>query len=341
MSLLKIRKVIFEPDAFNMTDSVNILLCSDRNVIRGLGVTIVSILENIKQQCSVHIAFNGELPLEEEKRFEQLALRYRAAIYIYWINDDVLKTLNSNSYITITAYYRLLMPYVLKEFDVRKCLYLDTDTLCIHDFTKWYEQLLGSNVAAVTKDATSQPYMREKVTCHKLGMSGLQYFNSGILLININEYVKEDIGYKAVNLCAQQKFGEMDQDVLNILLEEHVVFDDSYAYNCGMSVRNYEIPDCIYLIHFTGAKKPWKLCTSLLGDNTISLFDKHSWKYHYYAVWRKYAEISPWKEVPFDLPKNYREWRYLANMYFKSGRFLLAIRYYKKYISCKRKKHKN
>lgn len=156
--------------------------------------------------------------------------------------------------------------------------------------------------------------------------------------MNIPEYVKYDIGNKAIELCSDQKFGEMDQDVLNILLEGHVVFDESYAYNCGMSVRNSEVPECIYMVHFTGAKKPWKLCVSELKNGTMALFDQHSWKYSYYEVWRKYAKISPWREIPFDLPKNYREWRYLANMYFKTGQFRLGIEAYLKYLACKRDK---
>lgn len=70
----------------------------------------------------------------------------------------------------------------------------------------------------------------------------------------------------------------------------------------------------------------------------MALFDQHSWKYSYYEVWRKYAKISPWREIPFDLPKNYREWRYLANMYFKTGQFRLGIEAYLKYLACKRDK---
>ena len=165
------------------------------------------------------------------------------------------------------------MPYIMKEFNIERCLYLDTDILCVHDIADWYRQPLTNKVAAVTKDATSQPGLRENKTCRKLGMKGIEYFNAGILLININEYVKYDMGKKAIELCSDQKFGEMDQDVLNILLEGHVVFDESYAYNCGMSVRNSEVPDPIYMVHFTGAKKPWKLCVSELKEGAMGLFD--------------------------------------------------------------------
>ncbi|WP_127059262.1 glycosyltransferase family 8 protein [Veillonella ratti] len=335
MQLLKKRKFLSDLEIHDFNDRANILLCSDKNVIRGLGVTIVSVLENMTMPCAIHIAFNGELPAEEEGRLTQLAKKYKVPFCIYWIDDSSIQRLNSNSYITVTAYYRLLMPYIMQEFDIKRCLYLDTDILCVDDISEWYVQPLDNVIAAVSKDATSQPGLRESQTCRKLGMKGLKYFNSGILLINLNSYVKSDIGKKAIELCAEQKFGEMDQDVLNILLEGQVHFNESYAYNCGMSARNSEVPERIYLVHFTGAKKPWKLCTSELNQGTLAFFDEHSWKYAYYAFWRKYANISPWAKVPFDEPKNYREWRYLSNMYFKNGKIRLGIKTYFKYLSYK------
>lgn len=335
MQLLKKRKFLSKIEVNDFNDRANILLCSDKNVIRGLGVTIISVLENMTMPCAIHIAFNGVLPEEEEARLVQIAQKYDVPFCVYWIDDSAIQHLNSNSFITITTYYRLLMPYIMKDFNIEKCLYLDTDILCAKDIANWYKQSLNDVIAVVTKDATSQPGLRENETCHKLGMKGLKYFNAGILLINIDEYVTHDIGSKAIELCSAQKFGEMDQDVLNILLEGHVLFDESYAYNCGMSVRNSEVPKEICLIHFTGAKKPWKLCTSEFSEKTPGFFDDHSWKYSYYELWRKYWNISPWREVPLDLPKNYREWRYLSNMYFRNGKLILGTKAYFKYLSSK------
>lgn len=291
-----------------------------------MGVTIVSILENISAPCTVHIAFNGELPEHEEVRFRELSLKYEVPIMFYWIDDTKLSQLYSHSFINQTAYYRLVVPYILHEAGIEKCLYLDTDILCVGDFTQWYHRDLKGYIAYVTKDATSKPMLREHTTCVKLGMKGKLYFNSGILLINIPEYVKADIGNKAIALCQKQNFDAMDQDVMNVLMEGKVVLDDTYAYNCGLSVRNHEVPETIYFIHFTGSKKPWKLCTSKIRKQSyLRLLSQHSWKNHYYEVWRKYATLSPWKDEPFELPKNHREWRYVYTMYFQTGNIYKAV----------------
>lgn len=334
MGLLKKRKVFNEMDT-DLNSRMNILLCSDKNVIRGLGVTIVSILENVSADCAVHIAFNGDLPKIEEKRFQTLALKYNIPIYFYWINDQDIQSFHSNTYITQTAYYRLLLPYVLNKFEIKRCLYLDTDMICVNDISSWYHQDLSDYIAYVTKDATSELHLREEKTCAEIGMQGTKYFNSGMMLINIPEYVRYDAGYKAMKLCMKTNFGAMDQDVLNIVLEGHVHFDDSYAYNCAMSVLNTELPETIYIVHFTGAKKPWRACVSNLNEHTCSFGDKRSWRYKYYRIWREYASRSFWKDEPFDAPKNHTEWRYFSMVSLKNGQLVKALKLYCKYIACK------
>lgn len=328
MGILKKTK-LFAKDAdkhIDFNNYANILLCSDKNVIHGLGVTIVSVLENIKMPCAIHIAFKGTFPEEEEDRFKTLSGLYDVPIQFYWIDDSMLQTFNSSSFITLTAYYRILMPDVLKEYGIKKCLYLDTDILCVNDFSEWYKQPLNDNIAFVTKDATSHPLLRETRTCKEIGMKSIQYFNSGIMLINIEEYVKQNIGDRAIKLCSERHFCTMDQDVLNLLLENQVIFDDTFAYNCGMSVFDNEVPDTIYFVHFTGSKKPWKMCTTNYGSQTRSVHDKHSWRFKYYEIWRKDSQKSPWANVPYTLPNEHHEWRYLAMMYLREWKLISFIK---------------
>lgn len=71
-------------------------------------MTVISVLENMTMPCAIHIAFNGTLPEDEEARFTQIAKKYQVPFCIYWIDDSTIQHLNSNSYITITAYYSLL-----------------------------------------------------------------------------------------------------------------------------------------------------------------------------------------------------------------------------------------
>ena len=311
----------------------NIAVCTDNNVVQAMGVLLFSILKNNQQQFSFHIFFRGEIDSVDLIRIEDLSNLYDVTIVIYFINDSKLSFLYSTNNISITSYYRLFMPYILQSLNILKVLYLDVDMICVAEISEIFSKKLGNKIAYVTKSFTSNPGFWKKY-CYEIGMSDCNYFNAGMMLINVPMYIKEDIGNKAISL-ASKGYKYMDQDVLNILLENKIVLDDQSCYNCTMSVTNdnYE-KDKVKIIHFTGNKKPWKLYTSIWGDIYI-INNEYSWKYYYYKLWREYAEMSPWKNIRYDYPKEYTEWRYMAKMYKKIGRYVSALNAYKKYIILK------
>lgn len=221
------------------------------------------------------------------------------------------------------------------QFVIKKALYVDTDLLCLNDISELFHVNLDNFIALVTEDAISSILEKH---CRNIGMQENSYFNSGVLLINIPEYIKYDIGKKAVKLAQDKNYIYMDQDVLNILLENKVKIDITYKYNCTMSVSDSQIPDIIDIVHFTGSQKPWKAYTTLWGSNKDPIPFKKSkskWKYQYYALWRQYAAESPWADVPYDTPKNVHEWRWLSDMYRKNGEFIKAVKAYYRYVTAK------
>lgn len=328
-TLLKKTQCFYGNTEQNFNQYNNVVLCSDKNVVRGLGVTIASVARH-NQNCAFHIFFNGELTQDDTERFYVLASRYKQPIYMYWIDDTLLQGMYSTQYISITAYYRFLVPYVLEKFNIRKCLYLDTDILCLQNLQELFHKNLENKIAYVINNSSKSIEWWKK-HCLKIGMKKNLYFNSGVMLLNIDKYVNQDIGWKAVKLANSQTYKHMDQDVLNILLEGNVIFDTSYTFNCSLSVHDDELPKKIAIVHFTTGNKPWKLFTSHWGD--INPKDKaHSWKFKYYKLWRQCSAESPWADVPYDIPTNAHEWRYLSNMYFKNYEYGKAISSYWQYL---------
>lgn len=320
-------------------DSVHIALCADKNVIRSLGVTMYSILKHSHKSSMFHIFYNGILEQEEVKRFEQLIDNCNAACNIYSMNNTFFSTLHHNERISVTAYYRLMVPYILSDYDVSRVLYLDTDILCIQNISNLFSVDLKNKLAYVVRNSK---YMQDSQVKYRIsiGINPNEYFNSGVLLLNIRPYIEQDIGNKALQLATSNSFIEMDQDILNILLKGKVIFDSEYFYNFTMQVHDDEWKpdwkDKIKLIHFTSDKKPWKLYTSNWGENKKAIQDTvHSWKYPYFKLWRQYASESPWKDVPLDMPKNYKEWRYLSTMHWQNGEFVKAVNAYYQYMLSK------
>lgn len=317
-------------------NTAHIVLCCDKNVMLGLGVTMFSFIQHMTLPCCFHIFFNGEMPMEEDKRLAALSEKHNVPICIYHFYESLFSNLkSSNQHITVTTYYRFLVPYVLQQLKITRFLYVDTDILCIEDVSDLFLRNLNNTIAFVSKDELATTGGREEY-CAEIGMRGRKYFNAGMLFIDVEQYVAHNIGWKALELATKTTYPYMDQDVLNILLEGNVVFDSSYAYNCLVSIQSDMIPQIIKIVHFVAKDKPWKLYTTYLGNKKTKQEEGAcSWKYAYYEQWRNMKEQSPWKDYSYTLPKDYHEWRYLSNMYRQNGEYMKALKAYYQYLKAK------
>lgn len=330
------RTIIGESSQHDFSQLKNIVLCADKNVIRSLGVLMCSILQHNTGNClAFHIFFDGKMDPENIHKLMEVGRRFQCVIVLYELATMLFTNFSTRKNITATAYYRLIVPYILDNYHVAKCLYLDTDTLVLKNLSPLFQHDEG--IAYVVRNSTSIPDWWRQY-CQELGMKTNKYFNSGVLLLQIPEYIRHDIGHKALRLLEKNAYQYMDQDVLNILLEGHAVFAQTVTYNCTMSATNdiYPGDDKVAIVHFTGDKKPWKLYTYYWGEPWYRNDQKrYSWKYVYYKKWRECALVSPWAAVPFESPHNSHEWRYLSKMYFKGGDYGSCLRSYIQYIKAK------
>ena len=116
--------------------------------------------------------------------------------------------------ITTTAYYRLLIPELIPEYD--KILYSDVDVIFREDLSKYYNtDLEGFYMAAVDNASALRPnvqkYIKEKLGIdHKYG-----HYYSGNLVIN-SKKIKEDNIIPIFRELAKKDFNQQDMDIINI-----------------------------------------------------------------------------------------------------------------------------
>lgn len=116
--------------------------------------------------------------------------------------------------ITTTAYYRLLIPEIIPEYD--KVLYSDVDVIFREDLSKYYQvDLDGYYMAGVDNASALRPnvqkYVKEKLGIdHKYG-----HFYSGNLVIN-SKKIKEDNIIPKFRELARKDFHQQDMDIINI-----------------------------------------------------------------------------------------------------------------------------
>ena len=116
--------------------------------------------------------------------------------------------------ITTTAYYRLLIPEIIPEYD--KVLYSDVDVIFREDLSKYYlVDLDGYYMAGVDNASALRPnvqkYVKENLGIdHKYG-----HFYSGNLVINSRK-IREDNLIPKFRELAKKNFHQQDMDIINI-----------------------------------------------------------------------------------------------------------------------------
>lgn len=195
---------------------------------------LYSLLSNTESKIAIHIFYNGLLSENKKSRFNKLSAEFNVPIIFYYIDNYYVENLFSTKDINTTTYYRFLCPYILKNVgDIKRMLYLDVDMLCIADISPIFSCNLQNKIAYVVNDfELPKDEEAKKHRLQGLKLVNNNYFNAGMLLINIDKYIEEDIGEKALQLAKSNNFPYMDQDVLNILLDGKTVFTSSVEYNC-------------------------------------------------------------------------------------------------------------
>lgn len=180
-------------------------------------------------------------------------------IDFYNVSEDLArieKKLAVRDYYSCTTYYRVFIADKFPQYD--KVVYIDSDTILLDDIGEFYNYQLGENYIGAIQDylVVHQEVFSEYVE-RVLGVSRAAYFNAGVVLINSDQFRKQKIQKKFVDLLGTYSFVvAQDQDYLNILCQNHVLWIDS-KWNVQMSETQLRNTDKIGLVHYNLAEKPW------------------------------------------------------------------------------------
>ena len=117
--------------------------------------------------------------------------------------------------ITNTAYYRLLIPEILSEYD--KVLYSDVDVIFREDLKRYYDtDLAGFYMAGVDNASSLRPEVQQYIKT-KLGIDHKYgHYYSGNLVINSSLIIQDNI-VKEFRKLAKKTFNQQDMDIINIV----------------------------------------------------------------------------------------------------------------------------
>lgn len=241
-------------------NKIPIFFAVDDEYIPFLAVALQSLVENSKKEnyYLIKILYTNITDENQEKikKYESENINIEFVCLSYYINK-VKDKLYTRDYYSKTTYFRLFIPDLYPQFD--KVLYLDSDIVILSDIADLYNVDMGDNLLAAVPDDVIQTIEVFREYAEKVvGVATYKnYFNAGILLMNLDELRKFKFQEKFLYLLEKVKFSvAQDQDYLNRLCKGRVKLLEN-TWNrmpIGGDIINR---DELHLIHYNLAFKPW------------------------------------------------------------------------------------
>lgn len=251
--------------------TIPILFTFDEKLTLAAGVCITSLLENAAADTFYDIFILHHPSCRfEETLLPKIADTYPNCKITFRKVENEFKGAYEVRGIPETAYYRLLAPELIPEYD--KIIYSDVDVIFREDMGKFYDIDLGNNYfAGVDNGVRLRPDMQQYVS--SLGLNPEDgYFYSGNLIINAALQRKDRICLK-FREAAKTNYYDQDMAIINLVCHGRILpLGPSFCltnnlYNLIVNQRDKmvqsfgekEIQHALSsgIVHFNGAK-PWK-----------------------------------------------------------------------------------
>lgn len=283
-----------------MGKKVCILMQSNNYYSPFAGVSLVSLLDNNQHLENLDIyLLNDDIGKENKQKFNLLAQHYQRKL-VFLKTEEIIKKLKElkvnqlrNAY---TTYLKLFALDKLKDC-YEKVLYLDADTVVVGKIDELVESNLNGYICGMANDL--EPELRRRFNISEPE----KWFNAGMILFNIKEWISQDCLKKIINYLKVNKQGHYfhEQDIINILFRNRIKrIDNKFNY---MYVFGF--------IGMQGSKYIYKWSNSLFDAmqkaskdiriyHCFSVFGKRPWHednaYTEKVKWDYYLSISPWND---------------------------------------------
>lgn len=251
---------------------IPIVFATNKEYAPYVAVAIESIYVNSSENnfYDINVLIDASMTNDLKNKFNKLS--YNNISVRMWDVRNCFKgvDLYSVGHYSRQMYFRWLIPEIFPQY--RKVLYLDCDIVVAYDVAKLYEINIRDNIVGAVNNflrSNMESYVKES-----LGLSAAKYFNSGILLINTDEFLNNKVKNKCLSILRNRdKMACPDQDAINLACEGKIYrLEDSWNFQwhhqfhdfCkGELIEDYPeryqllLDDQIKIYHFTSQVKPW------------------------------------------------------------------------------------
>ena len=280
---------------------MDILYTLNNGFVPQVASSITSICENNRQvkDITFYLLVIG-VSTDNRDKLQHLIEHYHR--HIKFISID---NLESNFPFKIdTGYWnpivlaRLLLHKILPK-KVHRILYLDGDTIILGDLSDLYHANMGHLAVGACIESACPKFLKQS-----LGLTNTNYYNAGVLLIDVDKWRQEKIGEGIIKYYQAHngKLFANDQDAINGYLKNQIyTLPPKYNYSITLDQYSYkflkkiEQPAHYYsksdyeeankqpiIVHYAGENRPWRK------------YNTHKYRFEY----KKYLNLTSWKNTP-------------------------------------------
>ena len=276
---------------------INVMYAGNKGVFDGMLISALSMCRHTKETIHIYILtmdLTDENPLYQpigikNAEYIQKILRESnesSTVHLIDMTDLFKECLsgspNLENMYTPYAMLRLLSHRVLEIPD--KILYLDTDTVILGDISELYGLDIDNYEYAASRDYFGKFFF------------GLNYINSGVLLLNMKKIRENGLFENATLLCRERKIFLSDQSSINMCTDSRLLlpsrFNEQKRCREDTLIRHFSMTIKWFPYFHTRNVKPWN----------ITAVKKYLYKYDYVRIKDILSDYAIRKQI-FEYPE--------------------------------------
>lgn len=269
------KTIVFSSDNFFSIHACALLNSIEKNSnFKGIDIHIFS--DGIKQKNKKALDSISKLPITIHE-FDDA-----------FIKDHPLP--NKITYLPRSAYLRLFIPDIFQ--DAERVLYIDVDTIVMSSLEELFAIPFEGKACLACEDY-GETETKSKIY-NKFMQKTSPYFNSGLMVINLQKWKDENIKKRSYALLENEMKDPIyaDQEVLNVLLENDWKTLNPF-WNYPPHVSDYDnLPK---VIHFMGYKPIYTDYKDKHKDTFYELLKGTKWENKEYGIIKKALVKGPYK----------------------------------------------
>lgn len=274
--------------------TVPIVFAFDNNLIFPACVCISSLMMNANEDTfyDIYILYSEKISLNREQ-LDRIPSYYPKCQIHYRVVDGTFDKAFEIRGITTSAYYRLLIPDLIPEYD--KILYSDVDVIFRTDLSEFYFNTDLEDYYVAGVNSLSHLVPEYKAYFMNMGQDPKSIIYSGNLLINSRK-MKEDGLVKRFKELSSNRYKFQDMDILNIVCKGKIKYVDP-TFCLTTIISQWAVYDHDKLREFWSDES----ISKALSEGIVHYNGQKPWKQYCinFDIWWEYYRKSPYFDAKY------------------------------------------